>query len=91
MADPVDRHAESMSAALERGKQLNQRLRELTGVSIGPFRPSLDQMTELVEWCEARAKIEEKAVGLVRTAHPTDVGRHEVVRQWWDALVAALR
>jgi hypothetical protein len=34
--------------------------------------------------------IEEKAAGLVRTAHPTDVGEHEVVHQWWASLVDAL-
>lgn len=34
--------------------------------------------------------IDEKATGLVRTAHTTDVGEHEVVRQWWDGLVDAL-
>jgi hypothetical protein len=33
--------------------------------------------------------IETKAAGLVRTAHP-EVGKREVVRQWWDSLVAAL-
>lgn len=35
------------------------------------------------------AEIVRAARGLVRTAHP-DVGQHEVVRQWWDALVAAV-
>ena len=35
-------------------------------------------------------RVEAKARGLVRTAHPTDIGKHEVVRQWWDALAAAL-
>lgn len=33
--------------------------------------------------------IAQKARGLIRTSHPTDVGKHEVVRQWWDALVEA--
>lgn len=35
-------------------------------------------------------KIETKARGLVRTAHPSDVGDHEVVRSWFDSLKAAL-
>jgi hypothetical protein len=36
------------------------------------------------------AEIERCARGLVRTAHPTDVGVKEVVRAWWDALRLAL-
>jgi hypothetical protein len=36
------------------------------------------------------AQVLRAARGLVRTAHPTDVGKHEVVRQWWDSLVAAV-
>jgi hypothetical protein len=38
---------------------------------------------------ERRDEIVRCARGLVRTAHP-DVGRREVVPQWWTALVAAL-
>ena len=34
-------------------------------------------------------EIERCAAGLVRTAH-VEVGKREVVRQWWDGLLAAL-
>ena len=44
----------------------------------------------LLERVRALELIAVKARGLVRTAHPEDVGKHEVVRQWWDSLVAAL-
>ena len=43
----------------------------------------------LIEEIHRLHVIESKAAGLVRTAHP-EVGKREVVRQWWDALVAAL-
>ena len=36
------------------------------------------------------AEVLRAARGLIRTAHPTRVGEAEVVRQWWDALVAAV-
>lgn len=54
-SDLITRHAEAMDRALADEVRLSQRLRELTGVSIGPFRPSLDQMEELVSWCEGIA------------------------------------
>jgi hypothetical protein len=38
---------------------------------------------------ENHSEVERCARGLVRTAHP-EVGKREVVRQWWDALVTAL-
>lgn len=44
----------------------------------------------LLEAVERLQEIETEARGLVRTAHPSDVGKHEVVRQWWAALVQAL-
>ena len=36
------------------------------------------------------SEVERCARGLVITAHPTDVGNHEVVKQWWDALKFAV-
>ena len=49
--------------------------------------------TDIAYLLERVRRLEEiavKARGLVRTAHPTDVGQHEVVRQWWDSLIVAL-
>ena len=49
-------------------------------------RKCADQEVEI----ERLQRIETKAKGLVRTAHPHDVGEHEVVREWWNGLVNAL-
>ncbi len=50
-----------------------------------------NEYPSLLAELERLREVERCAAGLVRTAHPTDVGKHEVVRQWWDALVCALR
>ena len=49
-----------------------------------------EERANLLAELERLRAVVEKATGLVRTAHPTDVGLHEVVRQWWVALVGAL-
>ena len=53
------------------------------------MREVLEARDALKAEVERLREIERCARGLLRTAH-VEVGKREVVRQWWDALLAAL-
>lgn len=46
-------------------------------------------ITMTVAEAQMLLEIADKVAGLIHTAHPTDIGKHEVVPQWWNALVVA--
>lgn len=66
-------------------------------MSIRDIREAVDQahatdsamVTMTVDEAEMLCTIAEKARGVIFTAHPVDIGKREVVKAWWRALVRA--
>jgi len=77
----------------QKWEAFGSRLKEGDGVEgslIGAsFIIARSGVTDVLALLDHFAEVERTARGLVRTAHP-EVGKHEVVRSWWDALVESL-
>lgn len=62
----------------------------LLGASFIIARSGVTDVLLLLDEIEKLRHVAVKAAGLVRTAHASEVGKREVVPQWWDGLKDAL-